>query len=130
MILKKHSILIKQYSKNVLILNNAAWLSIEHGSLDDALTYSKAAFELAPKVVNVVDTYGMILLKHNKKGEALSHMAKAYELSEGKIPDVTLNYAEVLIANKRMKKAEQVLNSVRNESTIQKERKIKLKKLL
>ncbi|XPF93399.1 XrtA/PEP-CTERM system TPR-repeat protein PrsT [Colwellia sp. RE-S-Sl-9] len=114
--------ILAQHPNNVLVLNNVAWLTMEQGNFEEALAYSEEAYKLAPEFVNVIDTQAMILLKMDKKSEALSLLVKAYELSEGKDNDVTLNYIEVLIANKRLKKAEQIIKSTNNLSSVQKQR--------
>lgn len=122
--------ILQQYPSNVMVLNNVAWLTMEQGNFEEALTYSEEAYKLAPEFVNVIDTQAMILLKMDKKSEALSLLVKAYELSEGKNNDVTLNYIEVLIANKRLKKAEQIIESITLLTSGQKQRVAELKKRL
>ncbi|WP_077338936.1 XrtA/PEP-CTERM system TPR-repeat protein PrsT [Pseudocolwellia agarivorans] len=122
--------ILQQYPGNVMVLNNVAWLTMEQGNFEEALTYSEEAYKLAPEFVNVIDTQAMILLKMDKKSEALSLLVKAYELSEGKNNDVTLNYIEVLIANKRLKKAEQIIESITLLTSGQKQRVAELKKRL
>ena len=122
--------LMKQFPNNVLVLNNVAWLSMEQGALDEALSFSERAYAVAPKVVNVIDTYAMILLKHDKKSEALNHLAKAYDLSEGKDNEVTLNYVEALITNSRLKKAGEILSSIKNATASQEKRKATLQNKL
>ncbi|WP_076417755.1 XrtA/PEP-CTERM system TPR-repeat protein PrsT [Colwellia sp. UCD-KL20] len=122
--------ILQQYPSNVMVLNNVAWLTMEQGNFEEALTYSEEAYKLAPEFVNVIDTQAMILLKMDKKSEALSLLVKAYELSEGKNNDVTLNYIEVLIVNKRLKKAEQIIESITLLSSAQKQRVAELKKRL
>ncbi len=122
--------ILKQFPNNVLVLNNVAWLSMEQGALDEALSFSERAYAVAPEVVNVIDTYAMILLKHDKKSEALNHLAKAYDLSEGKDNEVTLNYVEALITNSRLKKAGEILSSIKNATASQAKRKATLQNKL
>lgn len=128
--IKAYKIVLEQFPSNVLVLNNVAWLSMEQNNLDEALSFSERAFKVAPEVVNVIDTYAMILLKHDRKSEALSHLVKAYDLSEGKNNEVALNYAEALIANSRLKKAAQILASIKTPSSLQNQRKIELQNKL
>jgi putative PEP-CTERM system TPR-repeat lipoprotein len=122
--------ILEEYPNNVLVLNNVAWLHMQQGDLNEALSFSERALKLAPEVINVIDTYAMILLEHDRKSEALSHLVKAYDLSEGKSNEVALNYAEVLIANSRLKKATQILSSIKSPSSLQNQRKIELQNKL
>ena len=122
--------ILKQFPNNVLVLNNVAWLSMENGSLNEALSFSERAFAAAPKVVNVIDTYAMILLRLDKKSEALSHLIEAYDISKGENNEVALNYVEALIINSRHKKAAEILASVRNATPAQEKRKATLQSKL
>jgi putative PEP-CTERM system TPR-repeat lipoprotein len=121
--------IIKRQPKNIVILNNLAWLNMESGNLDLALKYSKKANELAPNHPNVVDTRGMVLLKSGKKIDAWKALLKAYELSKGKDHSITLNYAEVLINNKQKQEAIDLINGVRSKDPLIKQRKVTLFKL-
>jgi len=122
--------ILKKHPDNILVLNNIAWLSMEQGDLDNALAFSETAHKLAPDFINVIDTKAMILLKMDKKSEALSLLVRAYELSEGKNNEVTLNYIEVLIANKRFTKAKEIISSLNNLSDTQQQRISTLKNTL
>ncbi|WP_426359524.1 XrtA/PEP-CTERM system TPR-repeat protein PrsT [Pseudocolwellia sp. HL-MZ19] len=128
--IKAYKDILEYFPNNVLVLNNVAWLSMEQGNLSEALSFSEHALSVAPKVVNVIDTYAMILLKLDKKSEALSHLVKAYELSEGKNNEVTLNYAEALITNSRLKKAAQILSLIKNTTPSEEKRKTTLQSKL
>ncbi|GHE89543.1 XrtA/PEP-CTERM system TPR-repeat protein PrsT [Thalassotalea profundi] len=121
--------LIQTQSKNVVVLNNLAWLTMEHGQLDKALEYSKIAYEEAPEVSSIVDTRGMVLLKAGKKAEAWKRLAEAFKLSNGKDSSIALNYAEVLIANKRNEDALKVLKSVELKNSADVNRKKQLTQL-
>jgi len=110
--LAEYEKIIKQNPKNFIVSNNLAWLYFEKGELEKALEHSKQAFEIAPKVPNVNDTYGQVLLHLGKKQEALVKAMDAYNLSGGKDVAIALNYTEVLIGNKRLAEAKQVLENV------------------
>lgn len=118
--------LVKAQPSNVVALNNLAWLSMEKGKHQDALTYSEKAYKLAPQVANVVDTYGQILLKLNKNREALTKSKEAYELSETKDVDITLNHIETLIANSRTNEAKILLEQLEPATKAQRIRKSQL----
>jgi len=118
--------LVKTQSKNIVVLNNLAWLAMENGQLDKALEYAETAYKLAPEVANVADTYGQILLKLDNKKAALEKSKEAFELSKGQDADMLLNYAEVLIANAQKGNAYKILAKLEVSSSTLLERKNKL----
>ena len=61
---------------NLIALNNAAWLHNEAGN-DLALDYSRRAYEQAPDVPAVLDTYGWVLLGRGDVDAAVAHLRKA-----------------------------------------------------
>jgi len=109
--------------RDVVSLNNLAWLNLEYGDLDKALSYSNMAMELAPEHPNVIDTRGMVLLKSGRKVEAWKAVLKAYNLTKGKDDSIALNYAEILILNNELKEATKVLSLVISNSPDIKNRK-------
>ena len=62
------------------VLNNLAWLTMESGDLDKALTLAKSAFELDPENPNILDSYGWIAYKAGDKSLALTKLEKALSL--------------------------------------------------
>ena len=65
---------------NVIALNNLAWIYAE-SDLAKALEVSKAAYELAGQVPDVMDTYGWFLVENKKYQEGLEILGKALELA-------------------------------------------------
>jgi len=61
---------LSQNPSNVSGLNNLAWLYLQKGEEAKALPLAKKAFELAPKDINIADTYSAILLKNGNRQEA------------------------------------------------------------
>ncbi|XQW85373.1 XrtA/PEP-CTERM system TPR-repeat protein PrsT [Thalassotalea piscium] len=122
----EYETLLKTQSKNIIILNNLAWLTMEQGDLDKALEYVQTGYKVAPQVANVVDTYSQILLKRDQKREALLKSKEAYELSKGKDIDIALNYVEILIINSRNNEAKKLLANIEPKSSAQKNKKNKL----
>lgn len=118
--------LIKVVPNNVVALNNLSWLYMDQGKFIQALQYSKQAYVLNAKIPNVVDTYAQALLKSEKKAEALVKAKEAYALSKGKDTDITLNFAETLLANNKSKEAKLILESINAVTAKQKEKKEKL----
>jgi Flp pilus assembly protein TadD len=116
--------------KNVVFLNNLAWLNLESNNLDKALKYSNLALKLAPEHPNVIDTRGMVLLKSGRKVDAWKTVLKAYTLTKGKDEKIALNYAEILILNKQLEEARKVLTLVTLNSPDIKKRKNSLLSLI
>ena len=107
---------------NVTILNNLSWLYLEDGQFDKALPFVEKAYELAPLVPNVPDTYAQVLFKTGKKVDALEKSKEAYELSKGKDTDIALNYIEMLMINSQKSMAKKLLNKISPQSNAQKEK--------
>ena len=107
---------------NVTILNNLSWLYLEDGQFDKALPFVEKAYELAPLVPNVPDTYAQVLFKMGKKVDALEKSKEAYELSKGKDTDIALNYIEMLMINSQKSMAKKLLNKISPQSNAQKEK--------
>ncbi|MEI6895634.1 MAG: XrtA/PEP-CTERM system TPR-repeat protein PrsT [Colwellia sp.] len=118
--------IVKKQPKNVIAHNNLAWLYLEQGKMEQALEHAQYAFELAPHIANVTDTYGKILLKSGDKRSALKYAAKASELAKGKDIDIQLNYAEALIANNRSNEAKGLLGDISPETDEQSKIKVAL----
>lgn len=112
---------------NITILNNLSWLYLQAGEVNKALPLAEKAYELAPLVPNVPDTYAQVLTKLGKKREALAKSKEAFELSKGKNVDIALNYIELLILNSRKNIAQKLLKQISPQSSDQKE---KMKRLL
>jgi len=118
--------IVKTQPRNVVVNNNLAWLYLEKGQLEKALSHAEVAFELAPEIANVVDTYGKILLKKGDKRAALKHAAKASSLVKGNDADIALNYVEALIANNRLNEAKAILEKTATTTVKQKDKKAQL----
>lgn len=116
----------KSQPKNIVANNNLAWLYLKAGDVDKALVHAKMAFDLAPEIANVVDTYGKVLLQYGDKREALKHATKAASLAQHKDMDIELNYAEALIANSRLNEAKEILEKVVPITAEQKDKKSQL----
>ena len=117
---------VKKQPKNVVAHNNLAWLYLEKNNISKALEHAEKAFELAPHIANIVDTYSKVLLGSGDKRAALKYASKASEIAEGKDVDIQLNYVEVLIANNRINEAKDLLSKAVTSTDEQKEKKSKL----
>ncbi|GHF99191.1 XrtA/PEP-CTERM system TPR-repeat protein PrsT [Thalassotalea marina] len=112
--------IVKSQPLNVVALNNLAWLAMEDNSLEEALTHAEKAYELAPKVPNVVDTYAQVLSKLDRKREALNKSKEAYDLVNGRDIDIKLHYIEILLLNSRTNEAKALLLDVKPQTEKQK----------
>ncbi|MCJ8318975.1 MAG: PEP-CTERM system TPR-repeat protein PrsT [Colwellia sp.] len=124
--LKHYQILVEAQPLNIVALNNLAWLTMDQGNLDEALVFSEEAYQLAPKLAKVVDTYSQVLLRLNKKREALVKSRDAYGLSNAKDINITLNFIELLLLNSRNNEAKTILSDLQPKTESQK---IKAKEL-
>lgn len=123
----QYKILIEAQPRNIVALNNLAWLTMEKGELAQAKSYSEQAVKIAPKMPNVLDTYSQILVKVNDLRAAYTNSKQAYELTKGKDVDIALNYIEILLLNSRKNEAMALLSKVQPQTDSQKE---KTKRLL
>lgn len=110
----KRAAAIAQYERvasatrsNPIALNNLAWMYFEAGDSRAEAT-AKRAYELAPEVPAIADTYGWILVRGGKMDEALPILERA-AAAEGSPPDVGYHYAVALKEAGQRHKAREVL---------------------
>lgn len=118
--------ILEQHPNSILVLNNLAWLTMEQGSLDEALAFSKDAYKFAPQNANILDTYAQVLLKIDQKRQALIKSKEAFQLSDGKNVDIALNYVDILIVNGRKNEAKSLLKKIKPLTEKQKNKSNKL----
>ena len=92
---------------NAAALNNLAWL---YGLNNDprALALAEKAYKLKPSSPDIADTYGWILLKNNKKLEALTILKPAAAMLPD-VPEVQYHYANALFETGDTAAAERIL---------------------
>jgi len=117
---------VKKQPNNVVAHNNLAWLYLEQDNITKALEHAEKAFELAPHIANIVDTYGKVLLGSGDKRAALEYASKASEIAKGKDVDIQLNYVEALIANNRINEAKDLLSKATTSTDEQQKKKSEL----
>ena len=103
--------IVQDQPQNVAALNNLAWINLQTGDTNKALTYAQRAHKLAPKQPNVLDTYAMILLHQGNTTAALEKLRAAHELAKGDLT-IRLHLAQALIANNNPGQARQILNEL------------------
>ncbi|WP_412971473.1 XrtA/PEP-CTERM system TPR-repeat protein PrsT [Glaciecola sp. MF2-115] len=96
--------IVEQNNKNAYAWNNLAWLMYVQNEYTKAEEYGAKALDLLPQDPEVLDTYGMILLKLGKYQEALPFIEQAYK-SKSKSLSIYLHYAEALIVNGQKQRA-------------------------
>ena len=92
---------------HVLALNNLAYLEVE-SDVQKALEYAQKAYLFAPEQAEILDTYGVVLLKAGQIESALEKLQKAYDKKPGNL-DIVFSYARALIANNKSEKAKDIL---------------------
>ena len=102
--------ILELYPDNLIALNNLAWLS-RNQDLDQAISHAKHAYQLAPKDPNVLDTYGMLLLKNGEVSRGHRMILKAAEsMPEDQVIQLHLGHA--LVQQERYTEAQKVLNTL------------------
>lgn len=102
--------LLQRAPEHVLALNNLAFISIDE-DFELALGYAQKAYLLAPEQPDIIDTYGVVLLKAGKIKEALDKLIVAHR-KRREDQEIALHYAQALIANGDSIAASKVLLTV------------------
>lgn len=102
---------LKLNPKNPMALNNLAWLYHEKND-PKAIETAKQAYDLAPAVPEVADTYGWILFKSGDKKQARTVFSKTLENAESKNPTIQYHYAFVLSEDGDKKEALKILQAL------------------
>ncbi len=127
-----HSAAITQYRqilqkspKNIVALNNLAWLLGESGQLEEAVQIAEKAHLLMPNSAAIQDTYGYILFQSGQHELAAKHLKEAHE---GALNDASIayHYALALSQLKRNKEAREVLQKIISRSFPEQEQAKKL----
>jgi putative PEP-CTERM system TPR-repeat lipoprotein len=96
--------------KNVLLLNNLAWLYQQTGDKRDVETARKA-YDLQPGSPVIADTYGWILASSGKSADALPILQKAAAMAPGNT-DIRYHFASALVDNKKPDEARRELEAI------------------
>lgn len=73
--------LANQKNKSPALMNNLAWAYMETKQNTKALKYSKQAYQAAPNVAAIADTYGWILVQSKQVKEGIVILEKANQLA-------------------------------------------------
>ncbi|MCC5451114.1 PEP-CTERM system TPR-repeat protein PrsT [Rheinheimera sp. UJ51] len=102
---------IVQDAPNLVTLNNYAWLLIERNQFAKAEPLVKQALQMAPNHPDILDTFGLLLLRKKDYAAAVGQFEKSLAIRPD-ATDVQLHYVEALIADNKMTKASSVLRTV------------------
>lgn len=112
---KQYVEIVRQNPDSIGARNNLAWLLAEKGDLEAALVQAKQAHDAAPSEPNVMDTYGVILLKQQQFGKAKS----LFEAALAKLPDnlsIRFHLAQSLAGMNELAQAKQQLQKILAEN--------------
>lgn len=97
---------------NAEALNNLAWIGGELGD-PKALGYAEHAAKLEPNNANVLDTYGVLLVRRGEIDKGLPLLQQARELAPAR-NDIRLHYAKALIQAGRKDDARKELQALQS----------------
>lgn len=107
--------------KNLMILNNYAWILFQDGKFEDAKKYAEQAVELDGRNPDVLDTLGSILLAKGEVDAAILQFEKSLSLRP-EFAEVQLHLVAALIKANRKVDAQKLLETIKTtESRLQKE---------
>jgi len=97
--------------KNLVALNNIAYLLAKNGDKVKAKVYAEKAVNVAPENPDALDTLGRILLDLGETELALDHLSKAVVIAKNEAADeLKVNYIEALLVNKQEALAKRKIN--------------------
>ena len=80
-----------------LALNNLAWLYLEQSDTERAVSAARRAYRAAPENVDIVDTYGWMLVRDDQVSEGRDILRAALlSTSPAQSPDIAYHYAATL----------------------------------
>ncbi|BCN27281.1 XrtA/PEP-CTERM system TPR-repeat protein PrsT [Vibrio alfacsensis] len=109
--IEEYKTILEKQPSNPLALNNLAWLYLDKEQPSKACEFAKKAYEIANQSVEIADTYGYCLFKSGDTQKALELLELAYT-SKQYSPEIALHFAEVLISDKQVKQATDVLSNI------------------
>jgi len=102
---------VKLQPENLIATNNLAWLLAERGELQQAREIIRPVVERWPEVADLLDTYGVILMKSESYTEAV----KVLQSASGKAPQrpsIHFHYAQALMWVDRTEEARAILRQL------------------
>jgi len=107
--------LVEQEPRDVASLNNLAWV---YYLLKDkrAVATAKRAYDLAPKVASVADTYGWLLVESGALREGLEVLQPTDAAAGGVQPEIRYHYASALVRSGQKDQARVMLDDLLTNS--------------
>jgi putative PEP-CTERM system TPR-repeat lipoprotein len=105
--LAEYEVLVRAANPSPMVLNNLAWLYQQSGDRR-ASAVAKRAYEAAPSVSAIADTYGWILVGEGRVEEALPILERAASVQDATV-DIAYHYAVALTKARRNDEARAVL---------------------
>lgn len=100
--------------KDIVALNNLAWLLYKNNNLEPALKYATQAQTLAPEHPQILDTLGIILTAQNKLNKAIEALKTANKISP-KSAEIIIHLAQAYKANKNETQAKSLIAQLSDE---------------
>jgi putative PEP-CTERM system TPR-repeat lipoprotein len=113
--IKQYQELVANNPKDVVALNNLAWMLLQDGNSTQALLHAKSAAKLAPNNPQVLDTLGLILLEKNQVTDAI----KALTTANNKLPndiEILIHLAQAYKANNESDRADELVDTLSKEN--------------
>lgn len=98
---------------NPVVMNNMAWLFMD-SDLEQAESYAKQAYEIAPERAEIVDTYGWVVYRQGNHQKALGLLQQALVIAP-KNPEIGLHVAQALHSLGRDREARPLLERIVEE---------------
>jgi putative PEP-CTERM system TPR-repeat lipoprotein len=106
--IESYNDMIEKNPNDFAALNNLAWTLYKNDNLEQAYTYATRAKGLAPKHPQILDTYGIILLKLKKFDEAIAVLTQAKNIQPNDKAIIT-HLADAYKANNQTDEAKELL---------------------
>lgn len=94
----QYTAILQKNPDNAIAENNLAWALSQSGQAAEALKHARHAAELAPNSLQVLDTFGVVLLKNDKPQDAVETLNKALDQAPNTNPEVRFHLAQALVA--------------------------------
>jgi len=109
--IKIYSTIIDKNKKDIIALNNLAWIFYEKGQLNKALEYAIKSTNAAPNHPGILDTLGVIQLKMNDIDKAFKTLSLAYEISPNDT-EIRIHLAQVEQTRKNHNNVQKLLTNL------------------
>lgn len=111
--IREYEKVLETSPRNVVALNNLAWLYHERGD-ERALDLAKRAYVILPQRGEIADTYGWLLVKSGRVEQGLGIIAKALESAPNN-GDIRFHHAAALLRSGDSARAAEELKSLLQE---------------